>query len=105
MKRALLIGVLIVVSVFLINGTTLANGDFWWGLGAGILAAPLFFGFPYYAAPQHHYYYSYPAPPAYAYPAPSYQQSYQRVWIPGHWQWQDGMKVWVEGHWEIYPYY
>jgi len=114
MKQALVIGVLILASVFFINSTTLANGDFWWGLGAGILSAPLFWGFPFYTAPQyhHHYYsypappaYAYPAPPAYAYPAPSYRQSYQRVWIPDHWQWQDGIRVWVEGHWEIYPYY
>jgi hypothetical protein len=103
MKRALMIGVLVLASVFLLSTTTVAHDKFWWGLGAGILAAPLFWGFPYYTAPHYHYYY--PAPPAYAYPAPSYHPYYQRVWVPGHWQWQDGIRVWVEGHWEIYPYY
>jgi hypothetical protein len=68
MKKIIVIGIVILALIFLLNpGASYAGDDFWWGLGAGILAAPLLWGAPYSGGV--HYYYG---PPAYCYAPPAY---------------------------------
>ncbi|MBI4708629.1 MAG: hypothetical protein HY764_00250 [Candidatus Portnoybacteria bacterium] len=80
------------------------NGDFWWGLGAGLLAGPLlggwtspgygYYGGGYNYYPQRHYGYS----PYRSGGYDGYSRSYNRIWVAPFWNgWE-----WVPGHWEYY---